>query len=47
MKNTLDAAPSKKKTLNDQLASKEKVMADIVIQKNKTVMSVEKLEVNF
>lgn len=41
----LDVPSGKKKTLSEQLASKEKIVADVLIQKNKTNMSVEKLEV--
>lgn len=44
-KQTLSVPPGKKRTLRDQLASKEKIIADITIQKNKLTMSIEKLEV--
>lgn len=43
---SLENQPGKKRTLRDQLASKEKLIADITIQKNKINMSVEKLEVS-
>lgn len=44
-KGGLDQGAGKKKPLRDQLATKEKVMADITIQKSKISVSIEKLQV--
>lgn len=41
----LEHEAGKKKPLRDRLAAKEKIMADITIQKSKIDVSVEKLQV--
>jgi len=46
-KGGIESGAGKKKPLRDQLAAKEKMLSDIVIQKNKISMSVEKLQVHF
>ncbi|CAH1403533.1 unnamed protein product [Nezara viridula] len=46
-KGALDAGAGKKKPLRDQLAAKEKIMADVSVQKTKISVSVEKLQVHF
>lgn len=43
----LDSAQNKKKPLRDQHAIREKMLADVAIQKTKIAMSVEKLQVHF
>lgn len=43
----LDNPQNKKRSLRDQLASREKVLADVTIQKTKLVMAMEKLQVHF
>lgn len=44
---SLDNPQNKKRSLRDQLASREKVLADVSIQKTKLVMAMEKLQVHF
>ena len=44
---TLDSAQNKKKPLRDQHAIREKMLSDILIQKTKISMSVEKLQIHF
>lgn len=44
---SLDNPQNKKRSLRDQLASREKVLADVTIQKTKLVMAMEKLQVHF
>lgn len=44
-KTNLDSAQNKKRPLRDQHAIREKMLADIQIQKTKISMSVEKLQV--
>lgn len=44
---TLDNPQNKKRSLRDQLALREKVLADVSIQKTKLVMAMEKLQVHF
>lgn len=46
-KSSLESTSLKKKPLRDQLATREKMLADIAIQKNKIAVSVEKLQVHF
>lgn len=43
----LDNPQNKKRSLRDQLASREKALADVTIQKTKLVMAMEKLQVHF
>ncbi|KAK8381870.1 hypothetical protein O3P69_015107 [Scylla paramamosain] len=44
---SLDNPQNKKRSLRDQLANREKVLADVSIQKTKLVMAMEKLQVHF
>lgn len=44
---TLNNPQNKKRPLRDQLTAREKVLADITIQRTKLVMSMEKLQVHF
>ena len=44
---SLDNPQNKKRPLRDQLTSREKVLADVTIQRTKLVMSMEKLQVHF
>ena len=44
---TLGNPQNKKRPLRDQLTAREKVLADITIQRTKLVMSMEKLQVHF
>lgn len=46
-RHNLDSAQNKKKPLRDQHAIREKMLADVAIQKTKITMSVEKLQVHF
>lgn len=46
-KGALDSGAVKKKPLRDQLAAKEKTIADVSVQKTKIAVSVEKLQVSF
>ncbi|XP_024081429.1 nesprin-1 [Cimex lectularius] len=46
-KAALEAGAGQKKPLRDQLASKEKTMSDVSIQKTKIAVSIEKLQVHF
>lgn len=44
---SLESTTNKKRPLRDQHALREKMLADIAIQRTKISMSVEKLQVNF
>ncbi|XP_013786172.1 nesprin-2-like [Limulus polyphemus] len=46
-KNNLESPHQKRKSFHDQLAAREKLLADITIQKTKVKMAVEKLLVHF
>lgn len=46
-RSALDSPTYKKRPLRDQLAAREKMLADIAIQKTKISISVEKLQVHF
>ncbi|CAG7726205.1 unnamed protein product [Allacma fusca] len=46
-KQSLDQQYGKKKPLRDQLAAKEKLLADVIVQKTKIGLSEEKLQVHF
>jgi nesprin-1 len=44
-KGSLEAAAGKKRSLRDQLSAREKMLADISVQRSKIEISVEKLQV--
>lgn len=46
-RSSLESPTFKKRPLRDQLAAREKMLADVAIQKNKIAVSVEKLQVHF
>ena len=46
-RSSLESPTFKKRPIRDQLAAREKMLADVTIQKNKIAVSVEKLQVHF